>query len=386
MAEALQRWRAANDRVSAMPRGHADWLQWERAHGLDRPAPRPDDAPAGEPLSLTAVDALALAQQPALRVLPGLNATEQLARDRRAAALRAQARAAWVEAVTARAQRRLTENMLEAAELGAELARRQQAVGHFSAEQRLRHEQTAWQARQALVAARASEWQALARLWQHVGGTEDPAALGRRLPGTLPPPPALPDDAELAARQHAHHPQWVSLRAQWEQTRAALTDDAWQALERAWQHDVDGATRQTAPMAPRAEWRKPAWPHAWEAALHAHAQWRSLQRQLDADRWQGLQTAHALHQHAQVLREQWLPQVQQLEEEALLRYNGMLLSPWDLLEAVRQRLAAQHTVLAAERDAWLAVLALDAVAWGLPWNGPRPEVAATDTPTAAKGH
>ena len=108
--------------------------------------------------------------------------------------------------------------------------------------------------------------------------------------------------------------------------------------------------------------------------------------QLDTDRWQGLQTAHALRQHARVLREQWLPQVQQLEEEALLRYNGMLLSPWDLIEAVRQRLAAQHKVLAAEHDAWLAVLALDAVAWGLPWNGLHSEAVATNTPSAAKGH
>ncbi|TSE33247.1 TolC family protein [Tepidimonas charontis] len=368
-----------------MPRGHADLLRWEQAHGLDQPVHAADDQAQDPPLTLDALDALVLAERPALRVGPADNPLDRTARDRAIAALLGQARAAWVEAVAARAQRRLVEQMVEAADLAAELARRQHAVGHFSTEQRLRHERTHTEVVETLVAARAAEQQALARLWQQVGGADDPAALGRRLPAALPPLPALPSADEVAIRQRARHPAWAQLQVQRARARAALTEDDWQTLQDTWHRMVAEAIQRPDAPAPRVHWRQPAWPHAWEAALTAEAQWQALQRQLDADRWQAQHAAHDLRQRAQALRQNGLAQMRQLEEETLLRYNGMLASPWDLLDAVRQRLGAQHRVVGAERDAWLAALALDAVTWGLPWRGPSPATEPATAP-AEKGH
>jgi outer membrane protein TolC len=57
-----------------------------------------------------------------------------------------------------------------------------------------------------------------------------------------------------------------------------------------------------------------------------------------------------------------------LQEEAQLRYNGMLASVWDLLASAQDRLQSQQAALQALRDFWLAHLDLQAVLAGLDPN------------------
>ena len=77
--------------------------------------------------------------------------------------------------------------------------------------------------------------------------------------------------------------------------------------------------------------------------------------------WANLQARHASAVHAQNV----VAQLQAaLEQETLLRYNGMLQSSWDLLASARERLAALHDAVQARRDFWLAQADWDALLAG----------------------
>lgn len=72
-------------------------------------------------------------------------------------------------------------------------------------------------------------------------------------------------------------------------------------------------------------------------------------------------------------------------EEVLLRYNGMLKSTWDLLDAARERLAAETAATLALRDFWLAHVNLQAVLAGADYPG-ADAVAQAAGSKAAGGH
>lgn len=374
-------WRAANDAVGAFPRGHADILRWERTQA---PPAAADPAPEGPGWTPQEVVRRALQHHPELLVTPDLAAPERLRRLQAAAALARDAQAAWIEAIAARQLRRLAEEAHFAADAGAELASRARQVGNLSAERALRENLPAWEAQERLAQARAAEQRALVHLWQRLGGVT-PEALAAHLPPALPARPPLPaadEEPALAARQRARHPDWARLQAEAERWRTALPAHARAALQATWEQ----AVARGLPEAPRLEGPAPRWPHAWGEALAAQAALARLQRQLDGDLRLALAAARRADERARHQRERILPARRQLEEETLLRYNGMLASTWELLAAARERLAAQQALVAAERDAWLAWLDLQAVLSGLPLTDRAPATDVDATPTPAKGH
>ena len=57
---------------------------------------------------------------------------------------------------------------------------------------------------------------------------------------------------------------------------------------------------------------------------------------------------------AQQQRTEVLPLAQQMQEEAVYRYNGMFISTWQLLAQARATTQAVATATEAQRDFWLA--------------------------------
>ena len=375
-------WRAANDAVGAFPRGHADILRWEQAQGLES---RSASAPKADVWSLDEVVRRALLARPDLLITPGLGMRERLRLEQTAAAVVRDAQAVWIEAVAARQIRRLAQDAHSAADAGAELARRMQQVGNFSAQRQWRETLPLWEAEARVEQALAAEQQAMVRLWQQIGGSESPEALARHLPDTLPARPILPSadaQATWVAQVRQRHPDWHRLQLDAQRQRAALPPGAWHELQAAWAQ----AVARGLPSAPRWDPTAPRWPHTWEQALAAHAALTQLERRLDGDlelAWAGARRAA---EQAQRLGERVLPTLQQLEEDTLLRYNGMLVSTWELLAAARERLATQQAVIAAERDAWLAWLDLQAVLAGLPLRERAVSAPANAPATPAQGH
>ncbi|MCY1382506.1 hypothetical protein D9M69_705310 [compost metagenome] len=67
--------------------------------------------------------------------------------------------------------------------------------------------------------------------------------------------------------------------------------------------------------------------------------------------WAQLQARHASAVHAQNV----VAQLQAaLEQETLLRYNGMLQSSWELLASARERMQSLDAALQARSDYWRA--------------------------------
>lgn len=376
-------WRDANAAVGTMPRGHADIVAWERTRGLHRP---PADEPGpDQPWTLDDVARAALRQAPELRIEPGEGAVAQAQRQQAAAQTVLQAQRAWLDAVTARALRRLIAREHEAAELAAELAQRMQQVGNFSAERALRERLPLHTTAARLQQAQLEERQTLIRLWQRLGVGDTPEALLRHLPTQLParaPLPTADDLPRLQAELLQRHPLAVRLRADAERSAAGMPSHAQAALQAAW----DAAVTASAPDAPALPLRTPRWPHTWGQALQTQADWQRLQRQLVGDLHQAWHAAQTAETQLTLLRDQLQPAQRQLQDEAVLRYNGMLISTWELLATVRQRLQAEQALLQAERGAWDAQLMLRAVQAGLPYTPTARGATPADATPADQGH
>ncbi len=77
--------------------------------------------------------------------------------------------------------------------------------------------------------------------------------------------------------------------------------------------------------------------------------------------WQGWNTAYAI---ARRYRDEVLPLRKKVNEEMVLRYNGMLASVWELLGETRASMLAVNAGIEAQRDFWLADTDLQLVLTG----------------------
>lgn len=86
----------------------------------------------------------------------------------------------------------------------------------------------------------------------------------------------------------------------------------------------------------------------------------------------------ASHDVARHYRDHVIPLRKRISDETLLRYNGMLASPFELLADAREQAAAVHAAIEALKDFWLAEADLEAAL-----GGRLPPVEPTTTPAHA---
>lgn len=378
--EALERWRAANQSVAEFPRGHIDLLRWEQAQGT---AASPTTAPI---TALTWPEAWRhIQRQRAEWVLPpSANVLERRAAQRDWLALHQEAQAAWANAITHRALLRVHEERLHAARTALALGERMAALGHWSQAQLIPIQWANIQAQTAEMAAQSQAQEALerlARLW----GLSDSEAIGdlaARLPQALPMPQALtlPADAEAQALAQRPEYQWKGQQVQREVQ--AIGDAQW----RRWAQARDGLLQGQMDRAPQWSADAAMGDHALNKAVAARAAWEREGRELGStvrQAWQRLERARTLDV---LLHEQAVPLSQQAEQETLLRYNGMLKSTWDMIDAAQARLSAQADALQARQAHALAHADwLSLVAGGdiVLTSAPSP---AGNSPATPKGH
>lgn len=375
-------WREANETVGRFERGHIDLLRWE-ADNLPKA-----DAPGDSRPQLTAGAAVraALAQRPALFATSGMNAQERALADITVVELAREVQQAWIGAVTAEAALRNAEREFEAASVADELAARMTAAGNWGRDRliakRLDLADTAVavvQARHAALAAR----EALVR----VAGLSGEAA-EFSLPLALPPLPqtTASGDGIEAAAVHAH-PVLAVLSAEAERAERALSQGdraLWQAAsEAALPYAADAALPSAAPFI---DLRRTPLSHDLQRAVRTRAEATMLAvrvRSQVREAWHGVASAHEV---ATLLRERALPLATEREDDMVLRYNGMLKSTWDLIDATRERIAAESAALESERDFWLAHINLQAVLAGAEHVGGGRGVARSTRGAAAGGH
>ena len=274
----------------------------------------------------------------------------------------ADTRRAWVSAVSARESVKYMEQVKAAAEASAELARRMAAAGNFSkldqAREQVFYAETAAQFARAKQTALAEREQLtrLMGLW----GEDVRYALPERLPDL---PKATRDISDLepqAIRQRLDVQGAIkeaeNVAASLELTRATGFINV---IEAGYQRNsASGLPRQTGY---EIELRLPLfdWGDA-KAARAEHTYMQAVNRAADTavkarsevrEAYAAYRAAFDLAQH---YRDEIVPLRKRISEENLLRYNGMLISVFELLADARQQIASVNAYIEALRDYWLA--------------------------------
>jgi len=282
-------------------------------------------------------------------------------------------RKAWVQAVAAQESVRYARQVMRAAEAGAELARRMQQVGNFSALQRAREQ--AFHADAALGVARAeqAERSARERLTRLLGlwGAQTGFTLPERLPDLPPQPKDLPDVERQALAQRLDV-QGARLAAD---EGAAMVGAA--RVARFADGLEVGIERNSSNEAPPTRgWELgftlPLFDGGAAATRAAHlqrqARLRAEQAAIDArsevrEAYGAYRSAYDIARHQ---RDEIVPLRQKILDENVLRYNGMLIGVFELLADARLQIMSVNAAIDAQRDFWLAEADLDMALIGKP--------------------
>jgi outer membrane protein TolC len=309
-------------------------------------------------------------------------------------ALAADTRKAWVQAVAAEETLRYTRQVMQAAEAGAELARRMAQVGNFNKLHQAREQ--GFYADAALNLARAQQARLASRerlirllgLW----GTQTQFRLPERLPD-LPPQPADQPDIERAALEQRLDVQAAKLATQQTARNLGLTKTTRlvNVLEL-------GAVRNGSNEAPTQRGWEVAFElplFDWGTARVARAEsvyLQSLQRAAETainarsevrEAYGAYRTAWDIAKHQ---RDEIVPLRQRIAEENLLRYNGMLIGVFELLADARAQIAGVNASIDALRDFWLAQADLDMAMLDKPAFVPMTGLSPAPADSGSAGH
>ena len=272
-------------------------------------------------------------------------------------------RKAWFQAVAAQETARYMEQVKEAAETSAELARRMAATGNFPKLSYAREQAFYAETTAQLARARHQELAARERLARLMGlWGED---LGFRLPERLPelPREAREGGAELEAQALAQRLDVQGARREAESLARSLgltrmtrfvsllefgilsNSETGLERQRGWEIEIglpifDFSGARTA----KAE------------RLYMQAVQRTIENAVQArsevrEAYSAYRTAFDLSRH---YRDELVPVRKRISDEVLLRYNGMLISVFELLADSREQVAAANGYIESLRDFWLA--------------------------------
>lgn len=267
------------------------------------------------------------------------------------------ARGAWYDLMTAREGLDRLRDMAEAALLADEVARRLHAAGNLTD---LRRGQAMAQRQAAELELQAAEdraWEARRALLIVLGLPADTALLlPERLPRLpLEEPPAPDAEAALAASLELAMGRAALAQAESLAGLSRVTGPI-QELELgyAWERD-DGKWKD----GPSLGLALPIFDTGAARRAAAQARVEGLRAQLEASRQAVLAEAERLRTgltrtrgRVDYLRDQLLPLNERLLEDALLEYNAMQKSAFDLLDLRRRELAGVRLLLEALNDYW----------------------------------
>ncbi|WP_423454558.1 TolC family protein [Ottowia sp. VDI28] len=290
-------------------------------------------------------------------------------------------RQAWVRAVAARQTLQYAQQVYESAQAGAELARRMQAAGNFNRITRAREQ--AFYADAAVRLSTASH-QATASREELVRllGLDEAQAQALKLPERLPDLPKQPMEPQAMASQASKGRLDIRLaqanldgaaKAQGLDMVTSFTDIELTGRRNTTFDNAEG-TRSTA--------------RGWEVSVRLPVfDWGGMQRdamngrtlaavnQLEdtvriagsnlRESYSAYRTAYDLAWH---YRDEVVPLRKVISEENQLRYNGMLISVFELLADAREQVGAVSAAIDAEQQFWLADAAIQAAMIGRPAN------------------
>lgn len=350
----------------------------------------------GRLLSIGLLDLLTLPQRQ--QIAHSRSAQAQIQLSTRVVAQVGQVRQAWVRAVAAQQTVGYAQQVNQAAQASAELARRMQQVGNFTRLQRARQHAFYADATAQLASARHAATAAREELVRLLG-LDDAQAARLQLPQRLPDLPAqarAPGEVRAAALQQRLDLQLARAqldlagRSQGLNLIESLVD-----IEAGVRRDTifDEGQKSTA-RGFELEIRLPIfdWGNARRAAMVAQtlaaanrydAVTRAASSQL-RESYSAYRTAHDLARH---YRDEIVPLRAAMAEENVLRYNGMLIGVFELLAETREQIGAVMQAINAQQQFWLADAALSSALIGTPLAGAAlPAAGGKGGPAAPAGH
>jgi outer membrane protein TolC len=304
-------------------------------------------------------------------------------------------RKAWFQAVAAQETAKYMGQVKEAAETSAELARRMAEVGNFSKLNHAREQAFYAEATTQLAHARHNATAARERLARLMGLWGEDLAF--QLPDRLPELPKEPrEGGDLEAQAIAQRLDVQGARGEAESMARSL-----------------GLTKVTRFVNPlefglldKKETGEEKW-KGWELEVgipifdfggarvaRAERQYmQSVNRAIDLavqarsevrESYSAYRTAFDVARH---YRDEIVPLRKRISEEVLLRYNGMLMSVFELLADSREQVAAVNGYIQASRDFWVAESDLQMALTGRSPGGMQTMgSAAPAAPASAGGH
>ncbi len=291
-------------------------------------------------------------------------------------------RRAWVEAVAAAQSVAYAQQVDEAALLSSELTGRMVDVGNASALDLAREQAFQADTHAALIRARQAAVATRETLSRLLGLSNPDTAL--RLPGRLPDLPAAPRnlaDVETVALSERLDIQASRLQAARTATSLGLTrttrfinvlelDYVRNSKSSNSNNSSSSSDRSTAPGyaitldIPLFDWGTARVAKA--AARYMQEVNNVAQAALDArsearQSYRDYRTAYDLARH---YRDQVIPLRKKMSDETMLRYNGMLVSVFELLADAREQAQAVNATIASQKDFWLAHTNLEAALGG----------------------
>jgi len=287
--------------------------------------------------------------------------------------LAADARKAWVTAVAANETVQVMQQAMEAAEAGAELARRMAEAGNWSKLKQAREHAFYADTTLALARAEQARMQARERLVRLLG-VSDPARV--QLPARLPDLPATLAplaEVEQQAMESRLDLQMVKLQADALAKNLGLTRSTRviNVLELGFQYNT--SNEEPTQRGYEISFELPLFDWGESRVVAAESRYRQAlerARQTAVDARSEVREAHAMllsqHAVARHVRDEILPLKKRISEENLLRYNGMFISVFDLLADARSQLATVNTAIETQRDFWHAEADLQMALVGKP--------------------
>lgn len=297
-----------------------------------------------------------------------------------AVGLARQARLAWIEAVAAQQGVEYAQQISDAAEASGELAKRMQAAGNWSkydaAREQAFHADAMADVARARKEATASREKLARILGLPAAGSSSAAgegALAFRLPARLPELPAAArsvGDAEVAAMRDRLDVQ--SARRAVEHTADSLglskATRFINVLELSGIREREGEHRsrgyEISLEVPLFDWGGARVAHAEATYMQAVNLLAAAAVNARSEARESHEDYKASYELAKHYRDVVIPLRQKISEETLLRYNGMLLSVFELLADAREQTAAVNNYITALKEYWIADANLDAAIGG----------------------
>ncbi|MEK6663191.1 MAG: TolC family protein [Pseudomonadota bacterium] len=276
--------------------------------------------------------------------------------------LAAETRRAYFSAVAAQESLVYLEQVKIAAETGAELARRMAQVGNWSRLTQMREQLFYAESTSQLARAKQTVIAERERLTRLMGlwGSD----LGFKLPERLPVLPAKPverTEVEATAMQNRLDLQMAKQEVAGMAQSIGLSKATRfvNVLDLGYQHNTSNeAPRQTGyeidiqiPIFDWGDAKVARAEAAYRQAVNRTAETAINARSEAREAYQAYRTAYDLAQH---YRDEIVPLRKKISDEQLLRYNGMLISVFELIADAREQVMSVNGYIESLRDYWIA--------------------------------